>query len=323
MVEKCKYDFIALVGPTGIGKSRVAFELAKKFKGNMDIVCMDSCQVYKGAIIGTDSPSSKDRGEVSFHLYNFLSPSVELSAGKYAELAVSTIKKIKKDGSFPMLVGGTGFFLSALTDGFHKLPDANNDIRMRVNRIVQGFGVERAYRLLKHLDPSSAEKVDMKNPLRVSRALEIIFQTNIRLSDIRKNKRVDYGLKGLVFGLYIPLKEIESRIEERTKNMIDMGFISEVRKLMEMGFSLKDPVFKSIGYEYIYYHLMGAMSLNEAVKLIIKDTKSYARRQLTWFSRDKRVWWLPIILDVEGINDDYISFCSDLLYEVLLRFLKF
>jgi tRNA dimethylallyltransferase len=313
------YDFIALIGPTGVGKSKIAFEVAKKVKGDIDIVCMDSCQVYKFAVIGTDSPSSKEKGKVGFHLYNFLSPSVEFSAGEYAEIAVRTIRKLKRNGRIPMLVGGTGFFLSSLINSFHKLPDVRDDVRIQVNRIVHGYGVERAFRLLKYLDPAAAKTVDRRNPSRVSRALEIIFQTKRRLSDIRKNKRVDYGLRGLIFGLYIPLKELEGRIEERTKDMINRGFILEVRKLMEMGFDLKNPVFKAIGYEYIYHYLMGALSLNNATKLIIRDTKSYAKRQMTWFLRDRRVWWLPTIYDIDGTYDDYVSFYGELLSNLIQK----
>ncbi|MGQ9706556.1 MAG: tRNA (adenosine(37)-N6)-dimethylallyltransferase MiaA [bacterium] len=317
------YDFIALVGPTGIGKSRIAFKLAMKLYGKLEIVCMDSCQIYKYAIIGTDSPSNNEKRKVSHHLYNFLLPSVELSAGEYVERVIKVIREIKKNGRMPLLVGGTGFFLSALLDGFHKIPKIDGDIRRRVKRIIEGFGVERAFKLLKYSDPLIANTIDRNNPSRISRALEIIFQTKMRIVDIRNSDRVNYGLKGLVFGLYLPLKELENRIYQRTEDMINRGFILEVRKLIERGYNLDDPVFKAIGYKYVYYYLVGGLSMSEMIKSIIKDTKAYAKRQLTWFLKDKRVWWLPVMMDIERADKEYVSFYTDIIMRLFKRFVKF
>lgn len=318
MEHNRRFDFIALVGPTGVGKSRVAIELLEKHKGAFEVVCMDSCQIYEGALIGTDSPTEDEKRKGVFHLYNFLKPSETFSAGDYARMAKETIREINNRGRIPLLVGGTGFYLSAIMDGFHEVGEIDEEVRKRVVRIVEGYGVERAFRLLNYLDSDTGGKIDKRNPMRVARALEIIFSTGKRLSDIRKEEKVNDTLNGLIFGITLPLCELDERIENRTIGMIYDGFVEEVRGLMEAGYGLGDPVFKAIGYEDIYYYLMGAMSLNRVVDKIICDTIGYAKRQLTWFTADERVWWLPCPL-VDSI--DYYEYLANVVSSIIKRFM--
>lgn len=285
-----KPKLLAVVGPTGSGKSELALFLAENLSG--EIVNFDSLQVYQELNIGTAKPSKKDMERIPHHLYDFLKLEEEINAAKFIQLADKVIKEILERNKVPILVGGTGLYLRALEYGLFPL-EIPLEIRERVRKRCEE-NLKEAYEELKKLDPCYAQKISSKDKVRISRALEVIYTTSKPFSSFhdenpffKKEKRYEI----LKIGLKLPRKKLYERINNRVIKMIKEGWIEEVKVLLDKGHSPLLKPFKAIGYKHIISYLKGEISLEKAIELIQRDTRHYAKRQITWFKKEPDLIW--------------------------------
>jgi tRNA dimethylallyltransferase len=280
---------IAIVGPTGVGKSELAVFLGEKLNG--EIVNFDSLQFYKELNIGTAKPGEEERKRVPHHLYDLLELDEEFNAAKFVEIADNLIKEIWERGKIPILVGGTGLYLRAFEYGLFSIEvpkEIRGTLRKRADQDLSSL-----YEELKRLDPEYAQKISPKDKVRITRALEVIYASGKPISYFHKENpffgKKRYNL--IKIGLILPRKELYEKINLRVIKMIEKGWIEEVKKLLEKGYSPELKPFKAIGYKYIIQYLQGKISLEKAIELIQRDTRRYAKRQLTWFKKEPDIYW--------------------------------
>ncbi len=286
---------VVVAGPTATGKTRLALALAQHFGG--EIVSADSALVYRGLDIGTAKPTPIELLQVRHHLIDIVDIWEQFSLAHFQKLAQETIEALWRGGKVPFLVGGTGLYLRALLEGY-TLPDAPPDERFR-SRLKDVPLEEQVARLLE-VDPEAAEIVDLKNPRRVVRALEVHFQTGSPFSSFYR--RTDSGLDHLKLVLRWPRALLYDRIAKRVEQMLSLGLVEEVRSLFEKGYTSHLRRLRVIGYGEILDHLEGRCSLEDAKQLIVTRTTKFAKRQLTWFRKERGVEWLDI--EDEGEFDD-------------------
>ncbi len=282
---------ICIVGPTGSGKNRVALYLANKFKG--EIINFDSRQLYKGCYIVTAQPSEEEKKICAHHLYGFLDLDKNLSAGKFAEIAEGKIQEVVNRGHVPILVGGTGLYLKAILYGLAPIPTVPDKIRMQVIKQYQELGPDKMYSLLKDVDPDYANKIHPRDKQRITRSLEVYYHTGKNITWFHKNfptKESKYNY--IKIGIWLDRQELEKRLKQRIHEMIGAGGIDEVKTAWEQYPDRKLPVWTSIGCGELLDFLHGKYSFDQAINIWIKNTRQYAKRQLTWFKREKDIIWL-------------------------------
>jgi tRNA dimethylallyltransferase len=293
-----KKPLIAIVGPTGAGKSRLAVHLAQKFNG--EIVNGDSRQVYRYMDIGTAKPIPEERTAIPHHLYDIVNPDESFSLAQYQELVDRSIKDIQERGKLPLLVGGSGQYIWAILEGWaipRIVPDP--EYRKKLESIAASRGAEELYRQLLDIDPTAAQKIDQRNIRRVIRALEVSHQTDKPISELQKKKAPDY--KTLIIGLTTERAELYRRIDERVDAMIHQGLIGEVEKLNQMGYSFDLPAMSSIGYKQIGMMLRGEINREEAIRQIKTDNHRFVRHQYAWFRlQDERIHWFNVQTEIEA-----------------------
>jgi tRNA dimethylallyltransferase len=285
---------LAMVGPTGAGKSALAISLAKTFGG--EIVNCDSLQLYRGFDIGTAKTPPEARGGIAHHLIDVLEPGEGFSAGEYARAARSAIAEIGGRGRLPIVAGGSGFYLRALLDGLPPLPGREESLRAR----LQGREARRPgslHGLLSRLEPGAAARIHPHDAHKLIRALEVRLLTGAALPAPESGPALA-GWRAVMIGLSPPRARLREVLEERARAMFAQGLLEEVRKLLETGCTGAEKPFEALGYRQALAHLRGEMSLEEAVESTVAETRQYAKRQWTWFRRDPRVRWL------EGFGGD-------------------
>ncbi|MBI2451434.1 MAG: tRNA (adenosine(37)-N6)-dimethylallyltransferase MiaA [Parcubacteria group bacterium] len=284
---------IVILGPTASGKTELAIQLAKKFSG--EIISADSRQIYKGMNIGASKPS-KDKGKgykvegVPHYLFDVVKPNQSFTVAEYKNLALKAIKNILKKGGVPILVGGTGLYIQAVVDNL-KIPKIRPDqkLRKKLEAQIKKSGLEKIYQKLIALDPEAAKFIDPKNPRRIIRALEVILKTKKPFSSQRQKGRLLFDV--LEIGLSKPKKNLEKRIEKRLMEQFNQGLVEEAEYLFKK--YKKSPVLLSvIGYKEIAEYFQGKTTLQETFDLINKNTQKYAKRQMTWFKKDKKINWI-------------------------------
>ncbi len=283
-----KPRIITIVGPTASGKSTLAAELAKKFDG--EIVSADSRQIYREMDIGTAKPSPEERRAVLCHLVDIKDPNEDYTVAEYKDDAVATINKILAHGKLPILVGGTGLYINAVLQNLD-IPKTKADpaLRAELEKEIKEKGLEVVFKKLVALDPEAENIVDPKNPRRVVRALEVAITTGEPFTSQRKKN--DEIFDALVIGLDITPEILRTRINDRVDQMMEDDFLGEVRELIKK--CGEDAVaFDAIGYREIIDHLKTGQPLTEAIHAIKINTWHYARRQLTWFKKNKNVQWI-------------------------------
>ena len=283
---------IAIVGPTGIGKSRLALHLARKFDG--EIVGADSRQVFRLMDIGTAKPSPQDRARVRHHLIDIVEPDSDFSLAHYQALAFGAISDIQKRHKLPILVGGSGLYVKAVLEGW-QLPEAKPDpeLRRRLEKQAADTGSESLYQELLKIDPAAAQKIDPRNVRRVIRALEVHHQANETFSLLQDKKVLPY--RTLMVGLTAERKELYHRIDKRVDEMIGQGLVAEVEKLVDLGYDFNLPALSSIGYKQIAMFLRGEINLEDAIQRVKFETHRFVRHQYAWFRLDdKRIHWFDI-----------------------------
>ena len=290
---------IVIVGPTASGKTDLSIKLARKFNG--EIVSADSRQIYKGMDIGTAKPEVQKTSEISnseflisneipHYLIDTKNPDENYTVAEYKRDAIEAMNKIIKKGKTPILAGGTGLYVKAVTDNL-EIPSVkpNPALRKKLENKIQKNGLEYVYQELLELDPEAAYIVDGKNPRRVIRALEIAISTKKPFSAQRKKGKQLFN--ALKIGIKFSDAELQKRIANRANEMIKSGLVEEVKKLVKK-YGEKQIAFDAIGYKEIIAYLKKEMSLAEAVDSIKKNTRSFAKRQMTWFRKDKEIKWV-------------------------------
>lgn len=274
--------FLALVGPTASGKTSLSIEVAGALDG--EIVSMDSRQIYRGMDVGTAKVGPEERSRVPHHGLDIRDPDERYSAGAFAADARRWIREIRGRGRVPILVGGTGFFLRALTHPIFREPPMDVERRDRLRTWLEKQPVGKLRSWVRVLDSDRADVAVEGGPRRMSRTLEVALLTGRPLS--WWHEEADAGseaLEGVTAVLTLPREELDRRIRARVDRMAEMGLLEEVRALLEAGFGPADPGLTGVGYREIVAHLRGALPLEEALDRIEVATRQYARRQLTWF----------------------------------------
>ncbi len=277
---------IAIAGPTAAGKTRVAVEICRRHGG--EVVSADSMQLYRHMTIGTAAPTSEEAGDVPHHLVGVLDPSESVSTAWWLERATEAIGDISSRGKLPVVAGGTGLYFKALFEGLFEAPDPDPELR---RSIKERAGKEDLYAELRRVDPEAADNIHPNDTYRITRALEVYHQTGVPISEHWRRQRPPMKLNALKIGLRLPRRELHRRINERARRMIDEGLVDEVKRLRDMGYTPDMWPMRHFGYRYIWACIRGEISLDEAIELLARDTRRYARRQLTWFRGDEEIRW--------------------------------
>ena len=284
---------IVIVGPTASGKTDLSLALAKKYNG--EIVSADSRQVYKKMDIGTAKPV-KDFGlqtsdyivqGIRHHLMDMVNPDANFSLADFKKAAIEAIHDILQRGKLPIVVGGTGLYIWALVDNLD-IPKVQPDSKLR--KELEGKSLAELVRLLQEKDPESAHKIDLKNPRRVIRGLEVVLSSGE--SFVEQQTKSEPIFTALQIGLKISKEELYRRIDERIDRQIADGLVEEVTKLVSEGYSWDLPSMSGIGYKEIGQYFRGEVPLAKAIEILKTNTYKYAKRQLTWFKRDARIQWI-------------------------------
>ena len=285
-----KPKVVVIVGPTASGKTAVSIELAKKING--EIISADSMQIYKYMDIGTAKPTLEEMQGIKHYMLDVVMPDETFNVAKYKSMAESAIEGILKKSKVPIIVGGTGLYINTLVDGI-EFADVPGDEEYRNELIEKGYreGAMSIYKELEKIDSESAKKIDPNNIRRVARAIEIYKVTGKTKTqlDIESRKEVKYDYR--LFGMEWDRETLYNRIDLRVDKMIEAGLIDEVRNVTEK-FKISNTAVQGLGYKEVIEYLNGNISYEEMIEKLKLETRHYAKRQLTWFRRDKRIKWI-------------------------------
>lgn len=285
-----KTPLLVILGPTAVGKSEFAIQLAERLDG--EIVSADSRLLYRGMDIGTAKPTPEERARVPHHLIDVADPDETWSLGRFQQEAQVVIEDIYRRGHLPFLVGGTGQYVRAVIEGWQP-PAVEGNVRLRqvLEKMEKARGGYWLYEKLKKIDPQAAASIDPRNLRRTVRALEVILLTGRRFSEQRTQSESPYRL--LLLGLRRPRAELYARIDARIEAMFQAGLLEETRRLLEQGYSPELPALSAIGYRECIAVLQGKISIEEAKALMKRATRRYVRHQANWFKEsDPRIHWL-------------------------------
>ena len=295
---------IFILGPTAIGKTEIALRLAERI--GSEIVSLDSRQLYRQMNIGTAKPTLAQREAIPHHLIDCVDIDQAFSVAAYQRLGDAALEDIRKRCRGALVVGGAGLYFRALVDGLFAGPGADLTIRERLQREAEENGALTLHARLRQCDPDSASRIHPNNVVRVIRALEIYELTGKPISEFQiqwKNAGARYEFRA--FGLDMPREKLYNRIEARADQMIEVGLIEEVKRILEAGYSPDCVALRSFGYREIIDYLGGQLTLMEAIALIKQNTRQFAKRQLTWFRGDSRIEWIDLSLFTS--IDDIVS----------------
>ena len=279
---------LVILGPTAVGKTAIAEIAAQKLDG--EIISADSRQVYRGMSIGTAKPISQN---VLYHLLDIIEPAERYDAARFVEDAAKAINNISSRNRVPIIVGGTGLYIRSLTAGL--FPGNFRDSKISEELKIRRNNGEDLYQLLLSIDPVAAQKIDPHNHIRIERALEVYYISGNPISfwwetATRPPTDIDF----IKIGLNIDRKILCERIEARIQAMLQAGWIDEVKALLDNSIPSDAPGFSSIGYRSVVAHIQGKLDFDEMIVQITKETKHYAKRQMTWFRREPNVMWLDV-----------------------------
>lgn len=285
-----KISLIIILGPTSVGKSETSVKIAKEFGG--EIINCDSMQVYRGFDIGTDKIPPEKRESIPHHLLDVADPLTQFTAADFVSLALEAVNAIVSRKKLPIVVGGTGLYLKALLDGLFPGGASNPEIRRRLEKEAEEEGLDFLWKKLKGIDPSYAQKIGRKDRIRIIRALEVFETTGKPLSEhfLETHSPLrDFHI--LKIGLKLERKILYSKIEERVDRMFERGIADEVQSLLDAKVPEDSPPFRALGYKHVLRYIKNEISLEEAVSLTKRDTRRYAKRQMTWFRKMEGIQW--------------------------------
>ncbi|HMA53144.1 MAG TPA: tRNA (adenosine(37)-N6)-dimethylallyltransferase MiaA [Acidobacteriota bacterium] len=281
---------VIVLGPTAVGKSRVAVDLALRFGG--EVISGDSVQVYRGFDIGTDKAGPEARRGVPHHLIDIVDPEVQYTAADFVRDALAAARGIAARGHLPIVAGGTGLYLKALVDGLFPGPGRDPAVRAALEAEAAEKGLEALFRRLEAADPDYARTIRSRDRIRIVRALEVQITTGRPLSEhFRETRSPVAGRTVIRLGLRLERETLCRRIGERVERMFARGLVEEVRGLLGRGVPETAPPFKALGYSRVLRVLHGEIGREEAVALTKTDTRQYAKRQMTWFRKMAGVVW--------------------------------
>lgn len=280
---------VAIVGPTGSGKTALSLALAVRFGG--EIVNCDSVAIYREFEIGTAKPSQEERRRAPHHLIDILGPNQQMTAGEYARRGREVLEEIKQRGKLPIVVGGTGFYLRALLEGLFEGPERSDELRSRLREIESKKGVQYLHRILKRVDKAAAERIHPNDVPKVIRAIEVCLQARQPMTELWEGGRDPLqGFRILRIGLNPERNELYSRINDRCARMFEAGLVEETERLISE--YPNAPALASLGYKQAVQLLRGEINAKLAIWAARQGHRNYAKRQLTWFRRDSDVKWI-------------------------------
>jgi len=284
-------ELIIVVGPTGIGKTSAGIRLARHFGG--EIISADSMQIYRHMDIGTAKPTAQEQSQARHHLVDIVDPDESFDAARFADVARRAIARLQERGKVPVIVGGTGFYIKALLHGLYPAPAPDPVLRERLRSELDQEGAVVLHTRLASLDPLAAERIHPNDSYRLLRALETVMGTGRTLSEWQQ----DHGFPPSPYrffriGLEMERPAMYARINARVEQMVQAGLLSEVQGLLDMGYGPELKAMQSLGYRHMTAHLLDGLRWAEAVGTMQRDTRRYAKRQLTWFKRETKTTWI-------------------------------
>lgn len=283
---------IVIVGPTCAGKSSLGIFLAQKLQS--EIISADSRQVFKYLTIGTAKPNSKILSEVKHHFIDELLPDEEFNVNRFEKQSLDIIENLFNKNKTPIVVGGSGLYIRALVDGLFEITDNDENFRKELSELKNKFGNEYLHDKLKSIDPESASAMLPQNWKRVMRALEVHHLTGRKISELQNEYKREIDINFLQYGLDWERNILYQRINNRVDDMLKAGLVEEVNSLLQLGYTQELNALNTVGYKEIISYLIKDISLDRAIELIKRNTRHFAKRQLTWFKKDQRIKWFDI-----------------------------
>ncbi|HWO42903.1 MAG TPA: tRNA (adenosine(37)-N6)-dimethylallyltransferase MiaA [Candidatus Eisenbacteria bacterium] len=304
-----KPKVIVIAGPTAVGKTEAAVELAEKLGG--EIINADAQQVYRSMDIGTGKPGREERRRVPHHLIDVVEPDQEFNAAIFGRLALETVQDISARGRTPIVCGGTGLYIKALIHGLFRGPEAHAALRARLRRELEEAGLHALYERLIRVDPGAVSRIHPHDTQRIVRALEVYEATGRPIGEWQAEHAFkERTVQPLKIGLDRDRAELYERIDRRCERMVEAGLVEEIRALLARGYRLQSKALRSIGYRHIGLAVSGVLPLEDAISLMKRDTRRLAKRQLTWFRADPEIRWFHPEKDRDAFNALAAAFLS-------------
>ena len=276
---------IVICGPTGVGKTLFALQLAEKLSA--EIISADSRQIYKYMNIGIAKPTPEEVARVPHHLIDIIAPNQKFTAGEFVKRADTAVSEINKSKHIPFIVGGTGFYIKSLLFGLCKIPPISATIRNKLKLEVEENGAQALHQMLKEVDPIAAQKIEPNDGNRIVRALEVYHETGIPISSYWQRDALEQRYQHFTIFLNEERSILYKKINTRVDRMMQNGLFDEFKHLLEMGYTSSDPGMNSLGYKEFFDHVNGFQDWHATVELIKQHMRNYAKRQLTWFGKQE------------------------------------
>ena len=315
MPHPVPFPMIAVMGPTAVGKTELTLRLAREIHG--EIVNVDSIQIYRRLDIGSAKPSPSEMRRIRHHLIDIREPDEPFDAADFARVAGLAVQRIRDRGRAVILSGGTGLYLNALLEGLAPCSGSHPALRLMLRRFLALHGSHGLHALLEGKDPEAAARLHENDTFRVVRALEVIFSTGMSLShwhEVHRKALKGHGVPCVRIALVRSREELYNRIDQRVDLMMEQGFVHEVRSILEAGYSSALKPLQSLGYRHIIRLLEGQADMDTTAEAIKRDTRRYAKRQLTWFRRQPGIQWFhpDRLLDTDKIWPRIARRCAGL-----------
>jgi tRNA dimethylallyltransferase len=295
------HTLVVIVGPTAVGKTELSIKLAKLLE--TEIVSADSRQIFREMNVGTAKPNQVELSEAKHHLINSHSITEDYDAAAYTKDALEVIRQIFSGRQFAILCGGSGLYIKGVCEGFDDIPEISEEIRDDLVKNYTAFGISFLQNRMEQLDPELLQQIDRNNPHRLIRALEVRIATGFSISTFRKKNTADRDFNILKIGLELPREILNERIDRRMDRMIELGLFEEANTLYP--FREKNAL-QTVGYQEIFDYIDGKQDYEETVRLLKRNSRRYAKRQMTWFKRDAQIRWF---------RPDQVDEISHLIYQ--------
>ncbi len=307
-IKTQKAKLVVIAGATGLGKTAAAIELAEHF--GAEIIGADSMQIYRYMDIGTAKPTVEERARVAHHLVDIVDPDQPFDAARYVDMGRKILDSLHRRDVLPLVVGGTGLYIKALVHGLFQMPPTNLETRRRLKDLAHSQGSQAMHRKLAECDPEAAARIHANDVFRIVRALEVFAATGKPLSRLHRQHRFgEAPYDVLKIALNMDRETLYHRIDTRVEAMVAQGLIEEVHQLLARGYTGQLRSMQSLGYRQILDHIQGRLTRPEAISQIKRDTRRYAKRQMTWLRADPEfVWVEPVSQDrLVGLVTDFLK----------------